>query len=176
MNLVLSEMLTHLGHPVPAPCPKKAWLKRQSVAFMFESLMQQVWQVLPVIPMCITVLSESQHCCFEPDCIYHHLYQRVLFLAVGLFIYHLTYVSSIECSLWDFFDYWQGVYLTSPSRRTVPKLWMTSSARSEWSESHTRPMVMISGEFIRTRRMRSFSPQLPCRWEKGFIKLFHTGA
>ncbi len=53
-----------------------------------------------------------------------------------------------------------SVSLTSPNRRHVPRLWMTSSARSEWSESHTRPMLMISGQFIRTRRIRNISPQL----------------
>lgn len=52
--------------------------------------------------------------------------------------------------------------LTSPRRRQVPKLCMTSSARSEWSESHTSPMDTISGEFISTRRIRNTSPQLLC--------------
>lgn len=56
--------------------------------------------------------------------------------------------------------------LTSPRRRQVPRLWMTSSARSEWSESHTSPMDTISGEFIRTRRIRSTSPQLLCDEER----------
>lgn len=50
--------------------------------------------------------------------------------------------------------------LTSPNFRQVPKLWMTSSAKSECSESHTSPMVMICGAFISTRRIRIRSPQL----------------
>ena len=56
--------------------------------------------------------------------------------------------------------------LTSPRRRQVPRLCMTSSARSEWSESHTSPMDTISGEFISTRRIRNTSPQLLCDEEK----------
>lgn len=52
--------------------------------------------------------------------------------------------------------------LTSPRCRQVPSVWMTSSARSECSESHTRPMVMISGLLRRTRAIRSCWPHWLC--------------
>lgn len=48
--------------------------------------------------------------------------------------------------------------LTSPRRRHVPSVWMTSSARSERSESQTRPMVTISGLLRRTRLVWSCCP------------------
>lgn len=57
--------------------------------------------------------------------------------------------------------------LTSPSRRQVPRVWMTSSARSEWSESQTRPMVIISGLLRRTRAIRSCWPHRLWGWGGG---------
>ncbi len=60
-----------------------------------------------------------------------------------------------------------SVSLTSPNRRHVPRLWMTSSARSEWSESHTRPMLMISGQFIRNPpNPQHLATVTLKRWEK----------
>lgn len=44
---------------------------------------------------------------------------------------------------------------------------MTSSVRSDCSESHTNPMVTISGQFRSTRRILMLWPQSLCRTEGG---------
>lgn len=49
---------------------------------------------------------------------------------------------------------------------------MTSSAKSEWSESHTSPIVIICGAFINTRRIRILSPQL--LWNTHIRSVWHV--
>lgn len=51
-------------------------------------------------------------------------------------------------------------WLTAERLRWGPSDRMTSSVRSDWSESQTKPMVTISGEFMRTRLILIFCPQL----------------
>lgn len=50
--------------------------------------------------------------------------------------------------------------LTAERLRWGPSDRITSSVRSDWSESQTKPMVTISGEFMRTRLILILWPQL----------------
>ena len=57
--------------------------------------------------------------------------------------------------------------LTPERLRFDPRERITSSVRSDWSESHTKPMVTICGEFMRTRRILILWPQLLWIQERG---------
>lgn len=100
-------------------------------------------------------------------------------LSTFVFRSHLFYDPLLYCSafvVWLFrtrpgallkLSRWSRVYLLddnlTPERlRCGPRDRMTSSVRSDCSESHTNPMVTISGEFINTRRILILCPQLLC--------------
>lgn len=58
------------------------------------------------------------------------------------------------------------LWLTAERLRWGPSDRITSSVRSDWSESQTKPMVTISGEFIRTRLIPILWPHLLWKTKK----------